>query len=114
MVVVDLGREVEVGPEHLNTRAGWSIMEGHTFTGWPIKTIMRGKVTAEWADDSPGMRPVGEPQGEYLPRKVRVAGPPSQVTSPARLAPTASWLADDFVRPGFSPETTKYTSPLEA
>ena len=66
-----------MGKEHINTRAGWSLMEGHNLTGWPIKTIMRGKVTAEWADDSPGMRPVGEPRGQYLPRKVprsRTAG----------------------------------------
>jgi dihydropyrimidinase len=112
MVIVDLGREVEVGKEHLNTRAGWSLMEGHKFTGWPVKTIMRGKVTAEWADDSPGMRPVGEPRGKYLPRKVRGAGPSAQLTSPARLAPTDRWLSDDFVKPGFSPETTKYTEPI--
>ncbi len=112
MVIVDLGREVTVGKEHLNTRAGWSIMEGHTFTGWPIKTILRGKVTAEWADDSPGMRPVGEPRGKYLPRSLGKARPSAQLTSPVRLAPGERWLPEDFVRPGFSPETTKYTRPL--
>lgn len=112
MVIVDLGREVEVGKEHINTRAGWSLMEGHTFTGWPIRTIMRGKVTAEWADDSPGMRPVGEPRGQYQPRTVGGAGPPAQLTSPVRLAPTDRWMADEFAKPGFSPETTKYTGPI--
>jgi dihydropyrimidinase len=112
MVIIDLGREVTVGKEHINTRAGWSLMEGHTFTGWPIKTIMRGKVTAEWADDSPGMRPVGEPRGRYLPRSVRGSGPRAQITSPVRVAPTDRWLSDDFAKPGFSPETTKYAEPI--
>jgi dihydropyrimidinase/dihydroorotase len=87
-------------------------MEGHTFTGWPIRTIMRGKVTAEWADDSPGMRPVGEPRGQYQPRTVGGAGPPAQLTSPVRLAPTDRWMADEFAKPGFSLETTKYTGPI--
>ena len=112
MVIIDLGREVKVGKEHINTRSGWSIMEGHTFTGWPIMTILRGEVSAEWADDSPGMRPVGEPRGRYLPRKL---GPNHQVldaNSPARVAPTHRWLADDFARPGFAPETTRYTRPI--
>jgi len=110
MVIVDAGREVTVGKEHINTRSGWSIMEGHTFTGWPIKTIMRGKVTAEWADDSPGMRPVGDPRGEYLPRALRPKHQVMNAHSPARVAVTDRWLADDFKKPGFSPETTKYTS----
>ncbi|REK21656.1 MAG: amidohydrolase [Actinobacteria bacterium] len=113
MVIVDAGREVKVGKEHINTRSGWSIMEGHTFTGWPIKTIMRGKVTAEWADDSPGMRPVGDPRGEYLPRKLRPKHEVINANSPARVATTDRWLADDFQKPGFSPETTKYTSVRE-
>ena len=112
MVIIDLGREVTVGKEHINTRAGWSLMEGHEFTGWPIKTIMRGQVTAEWADDSPGMRPVGDPRGEYQPRSVRGAGPPAQLTSPVRMAPTDQWLADAFAKPGFSEATTKYTEPI--
>ena len=112
MVIIDLGREVKVGKEHINTRSGWSIMEGHNFTGWPIMTILRGEVSAEWADDSPGMRPVGDPRGCYQPRKL---GPRRQVldaNSPARVAPTHRWLADDFARPGFAPETTRYTRPI--
>jgi dihydropyrimidinase len=56
LVVVDLSREVTVGPEHLNTRAGWSIMEGKTYHGWPVLTLLGGQVTAEWADDAPGGR----------------------------------------------------------
>lgn len=71
LVIVDLSREVTVGKKHLNTRAGWSIMEGKTYQGWPILTILRGQVTARWDDDMPGPRPVGEPRGRYLPRRIR-------------------------------------------
>ncbi|MFQ5517052.1 MAG: dihydroorotase family protein, partial [Acidimicrobiia bacterium] len=110
MVIIDLGREVKVAKEHINTRSGWSIMEGHQFTGWPVKTIMRGRVTAEWADDSPGMRPVGEPRGEYLPRTLRRKHHVINASSTARVAPTDRWLADEFDRPGFAPETTRYTT----
>ena len=113
IVIVDAGREVTVGKEHINTRSGWSIMEGHDFTGWPVKTILRGKVTAEWADDSPGMRPVGDPTGQYVPRKLQGAARALEVTSPVRLPRPRRMLADDFDRPGFSKETQRYTSVRE-
>jgi len=89
-VVVDLSREVTVGKEHLNTRAGWSIMEGRTYHGWPIMTILRGHVTARWDDDSPGPRPVGEPIGHYLPRQVRDDVPPYPKEQLVRTRPGAS------------------------
>lgn len=112
-VIVDAGREVTVGKEHLNTRSGWSIMEGHTFTGWPVMTILRGQVTAEWADDSPGMRPVGEPRGRYLPRRRHAMDRPLLVTEPTRVAPAERWLANRFERPGFSKEAQLYTGVKE-
>jgi dihydropyrimidinase/dihydroorotase len=110
MVLIDLSREVKVGKQHINTRSGWSLMEGHTFKGWPVKTILRGKVTAEWADDGPGMRPVGEPRGKYLRRELGAARPGSmEVSSPVKISRTDRWLADPLMRPGFAPETLKYT-----
>jgi dihydropyrimidinase len=70
IVVVDLDKEVTLDKKHLFTRSGWSIAEGHTFTGWPVMTILRGKVVAEWPDDEDAPRVNGEPIGEYLPRKL--------------------------------------------
>ncbi|SNR53971.1 dihydropyrimidinase/dihydroorotase [Actinoplanes regularis] len=111
MVIVDAGREVTVGKEHINTRAGWSIMEGHTFHGWPVKTIMRGKVTAEWADDSPGMRPVAEARGEYLARYPQSTSRTYPIAEPTAVDLShRRWSGSDFNRPGFSPETQLYTS----
>ena len=111
MVLVDLSREVKVNKEHINTRSGWSLMEGHTFKGWPVKTILRGKVTAEWAKDSPGMRPVGEPRGKYLRRdRSGVPQPGSmEVNSPVQGQPHRPLARRSVQRPGFSPETLKYT-----
>ena len=97
LVVVDLSREVTVGPEHLNTRAGWSIMEGRTYHGWPVLTLLRGQVTAEWADDAPGPRPVGEPRGRYLPRAVRPDVPPEPKDRLVRTGPDATLAG---IRPG--------------
>lgn len=68
LMVVDLEKEVTVDKRHIFTRSGWSIVEGHTFTGWPVMTILRGRVVAEWPDEAEGPRLVGQPQGVYLPR----------------------------------------------
>jgi dihydropyrimidinase len=97
LVVVDLSREVTVGPEHLNTRAGWSIMEGKTYHGWPVLTLLGGQVTAEWADDPPGPRPVGEPRGRYLPRAVRPEVPKEPRDRLVRTGPDATLAG---IRPG--------------
>jgi hypothetical protein len=53
-------------------------------------TILRGQVTAEWADDQPGPRPVGEPTGKYLPRKVRPNVPPAPMDRLVRTGPDAT------------------------
>ncbi len=66
--VVDLDKEVTLDKKHLFTRSGWSIAEGHTFKGWPVMTILRGKVISEWPDDEDRPRIMGEPMGHYLPR----------------------------------------------
>lgn len=69
LVVVDLDKEVTVDKKHIFSRSGWSIVEGHIFKGWPVMTILRGQVVAEWPDDEDGPRLVGQPAGRYLPRK---------------------------------------------
>jgi hypothetical protein len=68
MVLVDLDKEVTLEKKHLFTRSGWSIAEGHTFKGWPVMTILRGKVVSEWPEDSDRPVVTREPLGEYLPR----------------------------------------------
>ena len=75
LVVVDLSREVTVGPEHLNTRAGWSIMEGKTYHGWPVLTRWVARSPPNGPTTRPGRAPVGEPRGRYSPWAVRPGGP---------------------------------------
>ena len=74
---------------------------------------MRGKVTAEWADDSPGMRPVGDARGEYLPRTPGTKRLGPELTSQTRIAKGDRWLPEDWTRPGFCAETQKYTGPRQ-
>ena len=59
------------------------------------------------------MRPVGEARGRYLPRTLRPKHHVIDANSPARVARTDRWLADEFARPGFSPETTVYAGVKE-
>jgi dihydropyrimidinase len=68
IVVVDLDKEVTLEKKHLFTRSDWSIAEGHTFKGWPVMTILRGQVIAEWPEDEDHPQVLGEPIGQYQPR----------------------------------------------
>ena len=83
LVVVDLSREVTVGPEHLNTQPGWSIMEGKTYHGWPVlpcwvaRSPPNGPTTrpgrARWASPAAATCPGRPARGS--PRAQRPAGP---------------------------------------
>ncbi|MGE3993923.1 dihydroorotase, partial [Pseudorhodoplanes sp.] len=71
LVVIDIDREVEVRDDMIHSRPGWSLMSGRKIKGWPVMTMLRGRVIAEWPDDAPRPQIVGEPFGRYLPRKGR-------------------------------------------
>jgi dihydropyrimidinase/dihydroorotase len=66
--VVDLDKEVEVNDQMIHSRPGWSLLSGHRIKGWPVMTILRGNVIAEWKDGAPRAEIVGEPIGRYIPR----------------------------------------------
>ena len=68
LVIVDLDKEVTVQDEMIHSRPGWSLLSGHTIKGWPVMTILRGKVIARWRDGAPRAEVVGAPQGTYIPR----------------------------------------------
>jgi dihydropyrimidinase/dihydroorotase len=50
-VLVDPERTVTIGPEHILSRAGWSLYEGWKVKGWPVATVLRGELVAEWEGD---------------------------------------------------------------
>ncbi|OGQ64051.1 MAG: hypothetical protein A2W73_04730 [Deltaproteobacteria bacterium RIFCSPLOWO2_12_55_13] len=70
LVAVDLNRKVTVSNEMIHSSAGWTLWEGREMKGWPVMTMLRGEVIAEWADG--GRRPeiVSKPFGRYLPRSL--------------------------------------------
>ena len=70
MVIVDLNKRATVKPDMLYTSSGWSIYEGWEFTGWPVMTIVRGNVVAEWSNRTNSMEMSGDPVGRYVPRKL--------------------------------------------
>jgi hypothetical protein len=53
----------------VHTLAGWTLLHGHQIKGWPVKTILRGKVISEWKEGAIRPEIVGDPHGEYLRRK---------------------------------------------
>ena len=42
-------------------------MEGKTYHGWPVLTLLGGQITAEWADDAPGPRRWASPAAATCP-----------------------------------------------
>ncbi|MBI4528670.1 MAG: amidohydrolase family protein [Deltaproteobacteria bacterium] len=69
-VAVDLNRKVTVTSDMVHSSAGWTLWEGREMKGWPVMTMLRGQVIAEWPQG--GKRPeiVAKPFGRYLPRSV--------------------------------------------
>lgn len=63
LTLVDPTLEREVRPDMLRSRAGRSVFEGARLRGWPVLTILRGRVIAE-----NGTPAGGEPGGRFLPR----------------------------------------------
>lgn len=71
LVIVDLQRTVKVNRDMIFSSAGWSIWEGAELKGWPVTTILRGQVIAEWPEGAPRPKIKAEkPLGRYIPRKV--------------------------------------------
>ncbi len=64
MVIVDMNKEVTWKASMAPSNADWSIYEGWKFKGWPVMTILRGKVIME------NGKILAEPgYGKYIPRK---------------------------------------------
>ena len=47
LVIVDLNKKVKFTPQMSPSLCDWSIYDGWEFKGWPVCTILRGKVIAE-------------------------------------------------------------------
>lgn len=47
IVILDLDKEQQVDPERLGSSSDFSIFQGKTLKGWPVMTIVNGRVAAE-------------------------------------------------------------------
>ena len=64
LVIVDLNKKVKVTLDKLHSSMDWNIYEGWEFTGWPVMTILRGKIVMENGEI------MAEPgYGRYIPCK---------------------------------------------
>ena len=43
MAIIDLDSEKEVDPSNLGSFSDYSLYEGKTLKGWPVRTMVRGK-----------------------------------------------------------------------
>ena len=66
LTVIDLNLEKKVTPELLQSYADYTIYDGHRLKGWPVMTIVRGKVVME--DGQVDGEALGH--GEFVPRPV--------------------------------------------
>lgn len=64
LAVVDMDAEEPVTAERLGSAQDYTPFEGIKLTGWPVRTLVRGRTV--YRDGAI----VGEPAGEYLPRPV--------------------------------------------
>ncbi len=69
-VIVDLDKTKRLTRDQLFSRNGWSFWEGWDIKGWPVMTILRGKIMMEWQQGEPRPRVIEEPIGRYIPRKL--------------------------------------------
>ena len=81
LVVVDLDREVEVKDDMMLTRPRWTLLDGVVMKGFPVLTMLRGKVIARWPEGSARPEICGEPAGRYLPRTLGPAPSPRRTTA---------------------------------
>lgn len=68
VTIVDLGLERRVSPETFRSYADYSLYDGWTLKGWPVLTLVRGRVVMEDGEI------VGQPgHGQYVARAGRTA-----------------------------------------
>jgi dihydropyrimidinase/dihydroorotase len=49
--IVDMSKRLRLRSEHVQSASGWSLYEGTEFKGWPVATVLRGRLAAEWTGD---------------------------------------------------------------
>jgi dihydroorotase len=60
LVLVDLARRETITNARIASRCGWTPFDGHEVTGWPVATVLRGRVVVREGEV------IGEPSGQAL------------------------------------------------
>jgi dihydropyrimidinase/dihydroorotase len=79
IVLLDLDRTVTVSNDLVQTRTGWTVLDGHTIHGWNVATYLRGKLMSRWEDGAPRPEFVGDADGHYLRRAARGERAPLEI-----------------------------------
>ena len=66
LVIIDLNKEQTVTPELVHTAAGYTLFDGKKLKGWPVLTMVRGKVVMR-----DGQITADPGYGKYVPRYVK-------------------------------------------
>lgn len=66
VVLVDMSKTITLSDDAVMSRAGWTLYAGQRLTGWPVATVLRGNVVAEWEGATCHVE--SEPTGSYLRR----------------------------------------------
>jgi dihydroorotase-like cyclic amidohydrolase len=66
LVVLDLNKEKKVNPKEHYSYSDFSLFQGRTLKGWPVKVIKGGKLAVE-----DGKVLLGPGSGKYLRRKLQ-------------------------------------------
>jgi dihydroorotase-like cyclic amidohydrolase len=63
LTIVDMEKEQKFTKDMVQSKSGWTLFDGDTFTGWPIQTIVRGKTVMKDGEIT------GKPgQGKFIPK----------------------------------------------
>jgi dihydropyrimidinase/dihydroorotase len=70
LVVIDLQRRATITKDRLHTVTPWSIYEGWEVTGWPVMTVVRGRIVMEWPAGEARARINEARTGQYQRRRL--------------------------------------------
>jgi dihydroorotase-like cyclic amidohydrolase len=63
LTIVDMEKKQKFTKDMVQSKSGWTLFDGDTFTGWPIQTIVRGKTVMKDGEIT------GKPgQGKFIPK----------------------------------------------
>jgi dihydroorotase-like cyclic amidohydrolase len=66
LTIVDMEKKQRFTKDMVLSKSGWTIFDGDLFTGWPVRTMVRGRTVMKDGEVT------GQPgQGRFIPRKIK-------------------------------------------